>query len=150
MAFTCIIKIDGIDGSSQIKDKWIDVLSFRWGVTQTRKAWENNPSGTGTVQDFSIVKRIDPASPDLFTKCAFGEKINKVEVLLMHASGKEPPKEYAKYEFNDAYISNVRPGGGARSEFPEEEVWFNFAKANYSYGSKKGNFDVGKAGIKGA
>jgi type VI secretion system Hcp family effector len=149
MAFTCIMKIQGIDGSSQIKDKWIDVLSFHWGVVQTRKAWENNPSGTGMVQDFSVVKRIDPASPDLFTKCAFGDKISKVEVSLQHASGKEPPKEYAKYEFDEVYVSGVRPGGGGGSEFPLEEVSFNFAKCSYSYGSKKGNFDVGKAGIKG-
>lgn len=150
MSFTCIMKIAGVEGSSKIKSGYIDILSFHWGVSQSRKAHEDNATGTSMVQDFSVVKRVDPASPDLFTKCAVGEKIGKIEVLLMRHEGKEEPKEYAKYEFETVFVSSVRPGGGGGSEFPLEEVSFNFAKATYSYGSKKGSFDVGKGGIKGA
>src|SRR5262245_32903495 len=102
MAFRCVIKFDGISGTSQVQgaSDYIDVLSFHWGINNNVKAWEKAPSGTATVSDFSIVKRVDPSSPDLFTYCAQGNKIGSVEVRLYQASGtKDAPKVFATYKF---------------------------------------------------
>jgi type VI secretion system secreted protein Hcp len=151
MAFRCVVKVDGISGTSEIQgaSDFMDVLSFHWGVHNNVKAWEKSPSGTATVSDFSIVKRIDPSSPDLFSYCANGKKANTVEVRLYQSSGtKDAPKIFATYKFTTCYITNVRPGGSEGSD-PLEEVSFNFAKAEYNYGSKKGDFEVGKGGIQG-
>src|SRR5579871_2369466 len=138
MAFRCIIKIDGITGTSQLKDGWIDVLSYQWGVSNDVKAWEQSPTGTATVQDFNIVKRVDPSSPDIFTNSVNGKKLSTVEVSLVQASGDKDPKEFANYKFETCYITSVRPGGSTASDDPLESVNFNFAKATYGYGTKKG------------
>jgi type VI secretion system Hcp family effector len=151
MAFACIIKIDGITGTSKIKDGYIDVTSYSWGVTNDVKAWEQSPTGTATVQNFTVTKRVDPSSPDIFTNCVNGKKIGTVEVSLLQSSGSDAPKEFANYKFTTCYITVVQPGGSgdAGADFGSETVQFNFAKAEYGYGSKKGGFDVGKGGIQG-
>ena len=152
MAFRAVIKFDGISGTSDLKgaSDYIDVLSYHWGIHNNVKAWEKAPSGTATVQDLSIVKRVDPSSPDLFSFCAQGNKIGTVELRLYQAGGsKDDPKQFAGYKFTTCYITSVRPGGSSGGDDPLEEVSFNFAKAEYNYGSKKGSFDVGKAGIQG-
>jgi type VI secretion system secreted protein Hcp len=154
MAFRSVIKFDGITGTSALADVkgqgYIDVLSYHWGIVNNVKAWEQAPSGTATVHDFGIVKRVDPASPDLFTYCAQGNKIDTVEIRLYHASGtQDAPKKFAYYKFTTCYITSVRPGGSSGGDDPLEEVSFNFAKAEYGYGDNKGNFDVGAAGIQG-
>lgn len=149
MAFRCIIKIDGIQGTSALKDGWIDVLSFQWGVTNNVKAWEAAPSGTATVNDFTITKRIDPSSPDIFTNSVNGKKISKIEVSLVQASGDKDPKEFANYTFETCYLTSVSPAGKPSGDDPTEDVTFNYAKASYGYGPKKGSFDIGKGGIQG-
>jgi type VI secretion system secreted protein Hcp len=149
MAFRCIIKLDGIQGTSELKDGFIDVLSFSWGAHNNVKAWEKAPSGTATVSDFTFVKRVDPSSPDIFTNCVNGKKISKIEVSLVQASGDKDPKEFASYKFETCYITSVNPGGSGEGGDPLETVTFNFAKAEYGYGSKKGGFEVGKGGLQG-
>ncbi len=149
MAFRCIIKIDGISGTSALKDGWIDVTDFHWGVTNDVKAWETSPTGTAHVHNFSITKRVDPSTPDIFTYCVNGKKIGSVEVSLVQASGDAAPKEFANYKFKTCYIVNIQKGGSTDSDFASETVEFNFNTAEYGYGSKKGGFDVGKGGIQG-
>jgi type VI secretion system secreted protein Hcp len=151
MAFRCVIKLDGIEGTSELKKGFIDVLSYNWGVANDVKAWEKAPAGTARVNDFSFVKRVDPSSPDIFTACANGKKIAKVEVSLQQAAGNDTPREFANYTFETCYITSVHPGGGSGGDgaFPTEQVSINFAKASYGYGSKKGAIDVGKGGIQG-
>lgn len=149
MAFRCIIKIDGIQGTSKHKDGWIDVESFHWGVHNDIRAWETQPTGTAVVQDFNISKRYDPATPDILTHCVNGKKIGSVEVSLLMSSGSEAPKEFASYKFSTVYITNVTTSNSGEGNAPLEQVTFNYAKAEYAYGTKKGGFDVGKGAIKG-
>jgi type VI secretion system secreted protein Hcp len=143
------MKIDGITGTSDLKDGWIDVLSINWGVTNDVKAWEKSPAGTAHVQNFSLMKRVDPSSPDIFTACVNGKKLGSVEFSLVQSSGDAQPKEFANYKFTTAYITSVQPSGASGSDFMTESVQFNFASANYGYGDKKGSFDIGKGGIQG-
>jgi type VI secretion system secreted protein Hcp len=149
MAFRCIIKFDGITGTSELKDGFIDVLSYTWGVSNNVKAWEKAPSGTAVVQDFTIVKRVDPSSPDIFTTSVNGKKVAKAEISLVQSSGDAAPKEFASYKFETVYITSVTPSGSTDGSDPMETVTFNFAKAEHGYGAKKGGFEVGKGGIGG-
>src|SRR5205823_6009848 len=134
---------------SELKSGYIDVLSYSWGVSNSVKAWEKQPAGTANVHDFTLVKRVDPASPDILTACVNGKKIGSVELGLYMASGDKSPKEFAQYKLSTCYITSVRPGGSDGGDHPLEEVCFNFAKAEYKYGEKKGDFEVGKGGIQG-
>jgi type VI protein secretion system component Hcp len=80
------------------------------------------------TQDFSVVKRVDAVSPGLFTAAAQGDKLTKVVVVLSKGS-----KPFVTYEFQTVFVSSVRPGGGGGSDFPLEEVSFNFASSTYTY-----------------
>jgi type VI secretion system secreted protein Hcp len=135
MAFQSYLWISGIDGEVLAPPafaKSIKILSFHWGVQQTRRAWENNPSGTGVVHDFSIVKAVDKTSPDLFSKCAMGDSIATVQVDLTRSDGRVVTK-YAEYVFKEVFIYSVRPGGGGGSDVPLEEVGFNFKEGTFKY-----------------
>jgi type VI secretion system secreted protein Hcp len=149
MPFRCIIKFDGIQGTSELKNGFIDVLSYQWAIENNVKAWEKAPSGTATVKDFTIVKRVDPSSPDLFTNCVNGKKISTIEIVLVQAGGDRDPKEFAHYKFETCYITSVRLSGEPDGTDHQETVTFNFARSEYGYGAKKGGFEVGRQGING-
>src|SRR5262245_19570326 len=103
MAFRAVMKLDGIPGTSEVKSGCIDILSFHWGATNDVKAWEKSPTGTARVVDFSVVKRIDPSSPDLMTFCVNGKPVGSAEITLFQASGDKAPKEFAHYKFKTCF-----------------------------------------------
>lgn len=142
------LEIEGIPGeSTDEKHKGqIEVLSFSHGVSQMASAVEST-SGGKTVgrcdhQDFSIVKEIDKASPELNLQCCKGTHIKKMTLELCAATGDQSP--YMRYVFEGLIISSVSIGGGGGGT-PTESVTFNYNKINWIYvdtdhetGKKKG------------
>lgn len=149
MAFDAFLKIEGIKGESTDaghKDQ-IEVLSYSHSVTQQGGASVSRGGGqTGgrtDMGDFSIVKVLDLASPNLFKYCASGKHIPSVVMELVSAS--ENPHTYMKYTLSDVVVSSVRPGGSSNGEGtrPLEEISFRYAKLEQEYTP----FDnTGKAG----
>jgi type VI secretion system secreted protein Hcp len=138
MAFDAFLKIEGIPGESTDAKHaaWIEILSFSHGLSQPVSA----ASGTGgrtsqrvDIQDFSIVKVLDKASPVLALHCCNGQHIPKVEMELCEASTDKHP--YMKYTMEDVVVSSVRPGGSTQGgdTKPLEEVSFNFGKISWEY-----------------
>ena len=139
MAFTAFAKFSGIDGDSTDSQhpKWIDVLRFHWAASGIRNPWEGSDrQGRFEVNDFSIVKELDKASPFLFQKCADGEHINEVKVEFVEKlPGKQNwQRKFMEYRFEDALITGVSPGGGGAGDRPLEEVSVTFKKMTYKQG----------------
>lgn len=139
MAYTAFIKFSGIDGQSTDSQhpRWIDVLSFHWAASGVRKSWaEPDRQGRAEVNDFSIVKVVDKASPDLFTKSVNGDKIGEVKVEWVEKlPGKQNwQRKFMEYRFENAYISGIRPGGAGGSDKPLEEVSVNFETFTFKQG----------------
>ncbi|HYZ71955.1 MAG TPA: type VI secretion system tube protein Hcp, partial [Chthoniobacterales bacterium] len=69
MAVDMFLKINGVDGESKDKahSKQIDVLAWSWGLSNTGSAHVGGGAGSGkvNVQDISITKWVDSASPKL-------------------------------------------------------------------------------------
>ena len=139
MAFDAFLKIDGIDGESQ-DDKHkneIEILSFSFGAHQpSAGARSSGGAASGQrvdLQDFSVVKTIDKASPKLFLHCCNGKHIKAVTVQLCRATGDKA--KYAEYKMEDVIVSSVRPGGSAQGgePLPLEEVSFNYGKITWTY-----------------
>ena len=101
------IKFDGIDGESQDKDHkgWSDLLSYSWGVSQSSQV-AGGGSGKVSVQDFSIVHRIDKSSPMLFLATAAGRVIPTVTLSVTRNVGGQEV-EYYKIILKDVLISSV-------------------------------------------
>ena len=142
MAVDMFLKLDGVDGESvDIKyAKWIEVLSFSWGISDGSKATGNTPGKAPSakraqVSDLSITKYLDTSSPKLFEKCCEGEHIGGA-TLVMRKAG-EKPLEFYKIKLQDVLISGVQ-NGAAGGGIATELVSFSFASSLISSTDEKG------------
>jgi type VI secretion system secreted protein Hcp len=136
MAFDAFLKIDGIKGESvdaKHKDE-IVLESFSWGVSNAGAGFAGSAgraTGKSSPSDFSVVKKIDKATPDLFAACASGKHTKVMTVTVRKAGGK--PLEYLVYKFADVMVSSYQAGGSSGSDLPMETISFNYAKVEISY-----------------
>jgi type VI secretion system secreted protein Hcp len=139
MAFDCFLKIDGIPGEStddKHKD-WIEVLSFKHGVSQSAGGTRSTAAGsTGagcSHGEFSITKTLDKASPKLALYCCNATNIKEVTIELCRAVGDK--QKYMEYKLSNVIVSSVRPEGSPQSGggLPVEEVSFNYGKIEWIY-----------------
>lgn len=139
MPFDAFLKISTIPGecTDDKHKEWIEILSYHWGASQ---ATGGQASMTGAhagqrvdIQDFSLVKQLDKASPKLFMACCTGEHIADVTVELCKAGGDK--QKYMTYKFSQVLVSSVRPGGSSQGgdALPLEEVSFRFSKCQLEY-----------------
>ena len=143
MAFDAFIKIDGAPGEStddKHKD-WIEILSFSCGATQPASATASSAGGATAervdLQDFSIVKALDKASPKLFEFCCTGKHLKEVKIELCRAGGDKV--KYMEYKLEEVIVSSLRPGGSSQGAetLPLEEVSFNYGKIKITYTQQK-------------
>ena len=91
MAFDAFIKIDGIKGESvdaKHKDE-IVLESFNWGVANAGAGYAGSAgraTGKSSPSDFSVIKKVDKSSPDLFAACASGKHTPTMLVTIRKAS----------------------------------------------------------------
>ena len=133
MAHDIFLKIDGIDGESpdaQHKNE-IQVLNWKWGITQESSMQSGSGLGTGraTVHDLEFEHYIDRASPNLMKYCLSGKHIPEAKLVMRKAGG--TPLEYLKLTLND---SSVMPAGSSTDEQnPREMVRLSFSRVKQEY-----------------
>ena len=135
MEGNCYVKLDGIDGESTDKqhEKWIQMWSWQWGVSNTGRAGSGvvgQTRGVSMVQDFSFTKQLDKASAKIQEKCLNGTNIPKVTISVCGIGEKEL-HEYLRYDLNDCVITSYSIGG--TSEMPQENLTVNFSKVEWTY-----------------
>jgi type VI secretion system secreted protein Hcp len=139
MAVDFLLKIDGIKGESQIdkhKDE-VDVLAWSWGMTQTGTMHVGGGGGAGkvNVQDISVTKYVDKATPALIQMCCSGKHI-KQAVLTARKAG-DKPLDYLKIKMSDVLVTSVNSGGSGGDERLTENVTLNFTKYEMGYTPQK-------------
>jgi type VI secretion system secreted protein Hcp len=139
MAVDMFVKIGDIEGESQDKqhEKEIDVLAWSWGMSQSGSAHVGGGSGAGkvNVQDLSITKFVDKASPNLFKYCCSGKHFK--EALLTVRKAGDHPVEYIKLKMTEVLIGSVSTGGSGGEDRLTENVTLNFAQFEYDYTPQK-------------
>ncbi len=116
----------------------IEVLAWSWGAS--------NPGtfaapGKSIVQDLSITKYVDKASPPLLLRTLNGQIIDSA-VLTVRKQGVNPI-EFLFITLTDVLVSSISTGGSSGEDRLTENVTFNFGKVEFKYIPVDGS---GKAG----
>jgi len=140
MAVDIFIKIGDIKGESMDKahKDEIDVLNWSWGMSQSGNMHTGSGGGAGKVniQDLSLTKFVDKASPNLMMHCASGKHIDKVKLTVRKAGG-ESQVEYMIINLEEVLITSLSTGGSGSDDRLTENVTLNFAKVLVDYQPQK-------------
>jgi type VI secretion system secreted protein Hcp len=145
MAVDMFIKIDGIKGEATDKDHKdeIDVLAWSWGESNSGSMSTGGGGGSGkvAVQDLTITKWLDKASPELMKACASGKHIKEAILVVRKAGGK--PLEYLKITMSDLLVSSISTGGSGGEDRLTENTSFNFSAIKFEYVEQKADGSPG-------
>jgi type VI secretion system secreted protein Hcp len=148
MAVDMFIKIGDVKGEST-DDKHkneIDVLSWSWGASQAGTSGIGGGGGAGKVQlqDLTITKYIDKASPTLLKMCCDGTQIPTSVLVVRKAGGSA--LEYLKITLDTAIVTSITTGGSGGQDRLTENVTLNFATRKMEYTPQTGK-GAGEASV---
>jgi type VI secretion system secreted protein Hcp len=135
--FDIFVKIDGIEGeSTDSKHKGeIEAISVSYGASQSGTLSGGGGGGTGKVniEDVRFVKRVDKASPKLFTATAAGDHFPTATFTFARAGGDKQP--YLELKLSDVLVGSIAGGGEASGELavPTEMISLRFSKIEWKY-----------------
>ena len=137
------IKIQGIEGESQDAghEKWIDVLSWDWGCSQSGAVGAGSHGrarSRGQMREFKITKPIDRSSPALAYNTMIGQHVGMAEFHTTKAGDDGAALVYCKFLFEGVLITGYSTGGQTGGDLPVEEVSFVFNKVTYTYVEQTG------------
>ncbi|MCL2590224.1 MAG: type VI secretion system tube protein Hcp [Betaproteobacteria bacterium] len=139
------INIDGIKGESKDAKHagWIDVLSFSYSVSQSSSAFTGGGSGVGKANFdvLSFTHSVDIASPNLFTYCALGKHIPKVNLSCCKSGG--GAQEYMHVTLEDVIVTGVHPSGANAETQVSEMVSLSYAKIKIEVKEQKQDGSMG-------
>lgn len=139
MAVDYLLKINGVDGESKISghENEIDVLAWSWGMSQSGTMHVGGGGGAGKVdvQDISLTKYVDKATPTLIKMCCNGKHFD--EVLLTARKAGEEALEYLKIKMSQVLVTSINTGGSGGEDRLTENVSLNFAKYEVAYTPQK-------------
>ncbi len=141
MAVDYFLKLDSINGESvdQNFKNQIAVLSFGWGGTQTTSVAGTGGSGAGKVSldEFTITKYYDSASPEIFKAMLLGTHVSSGTLSAVKAGSSGKP--FLVISFSELFVTSHRIS--ASDEVPTESVSFSYntIKVDYSKQNEQGN-----------
>ncbi len=142
MARDILLKLTGIDGDSGVKDHEgeIDVESWSWGATQSGTMHFGKGKGEGkvSIQDVSVTKKADIASPTLWFYCSKGKKIDEA-VLTVRGTIADEPTDVMVLTMNDVIIRSVSTGSDNGEGDVQESLTLNFAAAELAFTGPEGD-----------
>lgn len=133
------LKLGDIKGESiDAKHKGeIDVLAWSWGESDNTAASRKSKAGSTApdcIQDLSLTKFVDRATPDIVMDAVLGQMINQATLTLRRAGGiKEVSQDYLTLTLTDVTISSYATGGSGGEDRLTENVTLHFQKMEGSY-----------------
>jgi type VI secretion system secreted protein Hcp len=151
MAVDMFLKLDDVKGESRDskhKDE-VDVLAWSWGMSQSGTTHMGGGGGAGkvNVQDLSLTKYVDKASPNLVMATCNGKHYK--EALLTVRKAGEKPIEYLKITMKEVMVTAVSTGGSGGEDRLTENITLNFASFKVEYTPQKAD-GTGDAAIEAA
>jgi type VI secretion system secreted protein Hcp len=136
MAVDMFLKLDGVTGESKdaAHTDEIDVLAWSWGLSQSGTTHSGGGGGAGkaNVQDLSITKWVDNATPTLMQFLLQGHHTAKGKLTIRKAGG-DAPLEYITLDLEEIIVTSVSTGGSGGEDRLTENISLNFRKFTFTY-----------------
>lgn len=137
MAVETFLKIDEGEAQTKGHEGAMVVLHWGWGLGQSgtlhTASTGRGTAGKATVDDLTIVKPLDKASPTLIFACAQARHLPKATLTCRHSSG-ERPFPFWVMELTDVMVRTTEIGSGDQpKDYPTETLTRNFAEFKVSY-----------------
>lgn len=141
MAVDMFLKLDSIKGDSQVSghEDEIEILGWSWGAHQSGTMHRGTGGGAGkvSVNDLSITKYVDRATPNFWKLCCNG-KHEKEAVLTIRKAGGDEPVKYLTITLEEVLVTDMQTGGSQGEELITETVTLNFGKFKLEYTPQEG------------
>lgn len=144
-AVDMFLTMDGIVGESQ-DDKHkgaIDVLAWSWGESAGGAQTSRGKLSRACIQDLSLTKYIDSATPALIMNGVSGQVVPKA-VLVVRKAG-DRPVEYLQITMHNVTVSSFSTGGSGGEDRLTENVVLHFESMKGQYVKQKPDGSAGEA-----
>lgn len=112
-------------------DNRMDVLSFSSSIVSPRDAASGLPTGKRQHKPFTITKRIDKASVQLFQALVTNERLNTVEFDLLSRAG---GPAYATVKLTNASVASRTAGDAGKTNHHDlETIEFTYQKIEWTF-----------------
>jgi type VI secretion system secreted protein Hcp len=126
------LKVEGAQGESRdaVHRDECDVLAWSWGMSNSGTV---GGIGTGKVniQDISITKYVDKASPQLMLACAKGTHFTRATLFLRKAG--ETKQHFMVITMDEVMVTSLSTGGSGGEDRLTENISLNFGKITVDY-----------------
>lgn len=139
MANDFFLKLEGPDLEGESMDSQhtdeISIDSWSWGMNQsgTMHVAKGGGAGKVDVQDISLSKKLDKASPNLMQHCCKGTQFETATLVCRKASGDGGQLEYLTLVMKHVIITSVQGGGSEGDDDLFENVTLNFGEYTTTY-----------------
>ena len=143
-AVDMFLKIDGVTGGESLDEKHkgeIDVLAWSWGQSTGTARTARGTTPAVCIQDLSVTKYIDSASPELIMNSMVGE-VARTATLVVRKAGARP-LDFLTLTMNNVTVVAYYTGGSGGEDRLTENVVLHFESMQGRY--QKQNLD-GTAG----
>lgn len=130
--FNSFLKFSTIAGESTDAKhaSWIDITKFSFGSGQTTPTVPGGPTQP-IATEFTITKKLDKSSPQLFLACAMGTVVPTVTLELVTTG--QTAVFYRIILYNATVKSTVTAGTTALDATPVESVSVSYQKIHIDY-----------------
>src|SRR6056297_912665 len=146
MAVDMFLKFASIKGDSQVAghEDEVEVLGWSWGAHHSGTMHRGKGGGAGklSVNDMSITKYLDQATPNLWKLCCNGKHEDEA-VLTIRKAGGDSPVEYLKITLEEVLVADMQTSGSQGEEVITESITLNFAKFKLEYTPQEGDGSAG-------
>jgi type VI secretion system secreted protein Hcp len=140
MAIDMFLKLGDIKGESMdsAHKEEIDIHSLQWGMAQSGSMHQGGGGGAGkvTMQNLSLNKSLDKASPNLMMACSSGQHYPEATLTVRKAGG-SAPVEYMIITLKEVMIASYQTDAGSGDETLREHIELNFGKVEVAYQPQK-------------
>jgi len=143
------VELDGIKGESKDSkhDKWIDVLSFDYSVSQSSSMSTGGGGGVGkaTFEALTFIHYVDKTTPTLMQYCASGKVMKTAKVSCCKAGGEDSSTEYMLITLSNCLVTHAGPIGSTEDSRVKERVSLSYEKIEVQVKEQNADGSMGAA-----